>query len=406
MFVTLGIILALFVFIGIVLFHEAGHFFAARATRTKVEEFGIGIPPQAKIIGTDSRGTKYSINWIPLGGFVRLKGEDISDASAEDIDAFASRPYLARALIILAGVTANFILAGLIFSFLFWSGTSPIAFNSQFPTELKSELVPTFEQALESRALLSSGLVLTPIPGSVAERAGILAGDHIIAVDNKAVKTPAEFIAALSVSLTEGAVDDKTGGEIVEKRALVLERKGQNETILLTPEGGKIGAYVGYDIKGVNPNYRIQYPFAQAFSAGFGEMVVQSRLTLELFGSLISKIATPKDSVERSTALESVGGPIAITSMFVDLAKNSAGISVIFAIAGLLSVNLGVFNLLPLPALDGGRFVTTSIVSLLELLRISRKKIRSYEAMIHAFGFLLLLLLSIFIAFHDISKFF
>jgi len=92
--------------------------------------------------------------------------------------------------------------------------------------------------------------------------------------------------------------------------------------------------------------------------------------------------------------------------MFVDLAKNSVGISVILAIAGLLSVNLGVFNLLPLPALDGGRFVTTSIVSLLELLRVSRKKIRSYEAMIHAFGFLLLLLLSIFIAFHDISKFF
>ena len=92
--------------------------------------------------------------------------------------------------------------------------------------------------------------------------------------------------------------------------------------------------------------------------------------------------------------------------MFVQLTQNSAGFLVILAIAGIISINLAVFNLLPLPALDGGRFVSATIVSLLELFRFSRKRIRSWEAIIHSLGFILLLLLSVFIAFHDVLKFF
>ena len=99
----------------------------------------------------------------------------MSDEHSDDKDSFASRPYLARALVILAGVTMNFLFAGLVFSFLFWYGVSPIAFNSQFSTKLEAKLVPTIEQAIESRALLSSGLILTPLTGGLAERSGILA---------------------------------------------------------------------------------------------------------------------------------------------------------------------------------------------------------------------------------------
>ena len=118
MIIFFGIVIALIVFSVIVFFHELGHFIAARRAGVKVEEFGLGIPPRAMKLGTDSKGTLYTLNWLPIGGFVKLKGEDIIHAT--DPTSFASKGYWARTMILLGGVTMNFLLAWVILVGLFW----------------------------------------------------------------------------------------------------------------------------------------------------------------------------------------------------------------------------------------------------------------------------------------------
>lgn len=137
----------------------------------KVEEFGIGIPPKARTLGRDSKGTEYTLNWLPIGGFVRIKGEDELEVHGKHPDAFAAKPYLWRASVLLAGVAFNFLLAFLAFTILFWAGVSPLAVNTRFQTDIETRLVPSFEKAVEIGVIKASGVELTPIAGSSAERA-------------------------------------------------------------------------------------------------------------------------------------------------------------------------------------------------------------------------------------------
>lgn len=129
-------------------------------------------------------------------------------------------------------------------------------------------------------------------------------------------------------------------------------------------------------------------------------------MTLELLGSLLKKIITPRVPAERTEAVQSLGGPIAIGNLFVNLLDAKVAFTVILLIAAIISINLGVFNLLPFPALDGGRFVFLiihNIVGLFSKKKVLHLKIESY---IHIIGFSLLILLSIFVAYQDIIKLF
>lgn len=118
--IIFGILVALAVFFAVVMFHELGHFLAARRSGVKVEEFGLGIPPKARSFGRDKHGCEYTLNWLPIGGFVRLKGEDELAPTAAEPDSFASKSYFAKSSVILAGVFFNFVLAFLVFTVLFW----------------------------------------------------------------------------------------------------------------------------------------------------------------------------------------------------------------------------------------------------------------------------------------------
>lgn len=129
----------------------------------KVEEFGIGIPPKAATVGRDSKGCEYTLNYLPIGGFVRLKGEDEFAAASKDPDSFASKTYFAKSLVILAGVTFNFVLAFIVFVFLFWNGVAPLAVNSKFATKTETLLVPSFEKAVELGVFEVSGISLSPV---------------------------------------------------------------------------------------------------------------------------------------------------------------------------------------------------------------------------------------------------
>ncbi|MDP5038978.1 MAG: site-2 protease family protein, partial [Candidatus Gracilibacteria bacterium] len=189
------IIVAIIVFSIIILVHEYGHFKSAKIFGVKVEEFGLGIPPKAKELFKDKDGTKYTLNWLPLGGFVKLKGEnpisynifdknkkrlnnenilkkinnndDIFDIKGKKIDenlkkeifeqikdyeksdSLVNKNPIQQSIIILAGVFLNFVLAFFIFFILFLIGVKPIGVNNSINTNLDLKLIPTLEKAIE-----------------------------------------------------------------------------------------------------------------------------------------------------------------------------------------------------------------------------------------------------------------
>lgn len=394
MSVFLGIILALFVFSIIVFFHELGHFMAARRAGVKVEEFGIGIPPKAMTLGKDKKGTVYTLNWLPIGGFVRLKGED--ELSAKEKDSFAQKGYFARSSILLAGVTMNFIFAWVIFFVLFWSGTNPggiapIAINTRFPTETESLLVPTYEQAKKTGMIEVNGIYLDPIENSPAAAAGIKKGDVVTQINGTSVASSSEIGSALKAN--------------PNSITFTIQREGQPErAVVIAPKDGKIGAYISDNITNVKEDFKYSFSIGKAMHAAATETYGQSKLTLELLGNLVRKLVSPRTPTERTEATESLSGPIGIGNVFVDLVSMKVPASVILAIAALISINLGVFNLLPFPALDGGRFAFLTIHTILS--KLSRGKYGTVwiESKANLIGFALLMLASIFVAYQDIVR--
>lgn len=172
----------------------------------------------------------------------------------------------------------------------------------------------------------------------------------------------------------------------------------------MTPEHGKIGSYVGYNVTNIDKNFRYQYGFLESIREGVKETYAQSQMTLELLGTLVSKIVTPHTATDRDEAVSSLGGPIAVGNLFVSLIDAKATLSVIIMIAALISINLGVFNLLPFPALDGGRFFFLAISTLFSFLFGKKALVGKIEHIIHIAGFSFLILVSIFVAYQDVVK--
>ena len=200
----------------VVFIHELGHFIAAKLSGVKVYEFGIGMPPRAITLFTDRSGTHYTLNWIPLGGFVRLKGEDQSEGS-HDEESLVSKPLWKKAGVILAGVFMNFMLAGTIFSLAFWIGTTPIAINSKIKTDIVTALIPTVEQAIEKKMIVVDGLSLSPLSGSEAERAGLMDHDVLISIDGKSFTRPEDMVAYVSTAKNPLQFKIRRDGVSIEK---------------------------------------------------------------------------------------------------------------------------------------------------------------------------------------------
>lgn len=390
MTILFGIILALLIFSIIVFFHELGHFSMAKKFGVKVEEFGIGIPPKALQIGKDKSGTIYTLNWLPIWGFVKMKGEEMNDDGTDDRDSLASKNFLQQSAVILAGVVMNFLFAFVIFSTLFMVGVEPLGINSKFQTSTETKLIPSFDEAVRIGLVKTDGILLSPLTGSIAWKSGILDGDILLSIDGDNVTKPEEMIAKVKQSKT--ALN------------FVLRGTGWIRTVSVIPKDGKIGSYVGYNVTDIRKDFRYKYGFLESIKQGGIETYNQSMMTLELLGSLVKKIVTPKVPSDRTEAVNSLGGPIAIGGLFVNLLDAKVAVSVIVLIAALISINLGVFNLLPFPALDGGRFaflIIHRIVGLFSQKKALHGKIEQY---IHIAGFSLLILLSIFVAFKDIMK--
>lgn len=351
----------------LVLVHEIGHFLAAKKIGVKVEEFGLGYPP--RLFGKKIGETIYSLNLLPFGGFVKLFGENgpASAKASVSKQAFYSRNKLERAIILIAGVFMNFLLGVVVISIIFTNGV----------------LIPSEKVYVQQ-----------VIKNSPAFLAGIEENDQIVSLNGKAIKTPQDLIAQTK----EGA--GKEASLVIKRCTLekidnVPTGKENNcstiEKVLVprtnvSPKEGPMGVAIS--------NLVVKkYPLWQAPIYGTREAFRMSYLIAEgvfkIFGQLIFKANLPSD----------VAGPIGIYQITSEAVK--FGPLAILQLLGLLSLNLAVVNILPIPALDGGRLA----MIFLEVI-VGKRKLERYENLVSSIGFATIIGLIVLITFSDLNRIF
>ncbi len=329
--------------------HEFGHFLVARLFGVKVEEFGFGLPP--RVWSRKIKGTLYSLNLLPIGGFVRLKGEEGEALGFGDSDSFAVQSKLKRLGIVVAGALGNFVLAWFLFSLLLNYGMA-----------------------------VSAGKVLVGEvdEGSPAAVAGILSGDFITSLEGEPTETAEELFRLTRENLEKNVVlEVERGGERTKVNVLPRSSPPSGEG----PLG--VGITTAYTTKTV--------PFWQTPFLGFQEAWQTLTTMAEGIWETVLDLFRGEEVM--------VGGPVAIYAY--SKAYGGAGLQAFLNFMALVSINLVVVNLLPIPALDGGRVLLVGI----EALRRKRISPR-VEAMINSVGLALLLALMVLLSIRDLRTFF
>jgi regulator of sigma E protease len=328
---------------GLILGHEIGHFVVARLRGVRVEEFGIGFPPRLVRLG-EFRGTKITLNLIPFGGFVRPAGEDDPTVPG----GLASASKTTRALVLLGGPAMNLFLGFLAF-------TAAFKFAA-----------PDFERVQ----------ITSVLPGSPAETAGILAGDIVLAVDGEPID---------SFESMQQVIGARLGSPV----QISVERNGSSRTLEITPraeppEGeGPIGVLLG------NPTRPMG--LLEAASLGGQSTVYQLVETVRLPSRLIQGQVTPEEA--RVSGLK---GIYDILSWASEVDASTRRPFLTLQLIGVISVGLALANMLPIPALDGGRLMFVAFEAVFRR-RISPR----YEGLAHAIGFTVLLALMVYVTFQD-----
>lgn len=378
----LGILLGLFVLVVLIVVHELGHAVVARRNGVVVEEFGVGFPPRAwsrKL----KNGILLSLNWLPLGGFVRLKGEH---DSARGKGTYGQASFWVKTKILLAGVAVNWLVAALLFGVISIWGLPKI-----FP----NQVVLPFDNTVVSSPLVV-GVVTQDSP---AELAGVKPGDEIVQVNDKNITTASE--------LSE-ATKNLAGEEVI----IQYNRAGESRSTvatLNTHEQAQDGGYLGVGsqqteairatwsapILGVATAGQMTYEVI----AGVGDILVKG--VGGLFGQFIGD-ETSRQAARDDLAVvsESIAGPVGILGVIFPSVLD-AGLIQIMLLAAIISLTLAVMNILPIPALDGGRWFTMA------LFRLFKKDLtKEREENIQVIGFLLLMTLMILVTWSDVGKFF
>ena len=358
----IGTVITFVVVLSVIVFaHECGHFFCAKKAGVAVEEFGFGFPP--RIFGVKKGGTIYSINWIPIGGFVRLKGEGGEDE--HDKDSFSSKSVRSRGLIIGAGVIMNLVLAWVLIS-------AGLIFGMPQVIEDEADL-PGYVSVSEEKVYVVNVLEDTP-----AAEAGIEVGDVIESVGGETITSMEQF-AGLTGARGDAPLD------------VALRRGDESVAVSVSPAileaTGRPGIGVGLLKTGL-----VSYPFYLAPLQGLAVTLTYTKeiavAFVRIIGELVSGHGAPAD----------VAGPIGIAVVTGEVAKH--GWRYLLQFTALLSINLGVINVLPFPALDGGRLLFLVI----EKLR-GRPVSRRTEAAIHNAGFALLMILVLLVTYGDVVRF-
>jgi regulator of sigma E protease len=376
---VLEIIGGLLILVFLVVVHELGHAIVARRNGVVVEEFGIGFPPRAwskKL----KNGVIFSLNWLPLGGFVRMQGEN--DAADKKGD-YGAASFGKKTRILLAGVLINWLVAAILLTILAITGLPKIVDN-QFSVPSDTKIIG---KPVELTAMSN---------GYPAQKAGLQSGDEILGLAGTTVTTPEQF-----VTLTQA-----NKGKTVP---VVYERNGAKKTVTLTLLSNKTGPVFGAAL-GQRQVIRATW---SAPIVGVVETGQFTWLTLQGIGTIISNLATglvselsPSAAVRHtgSTQLgavgDSVSGPIGILGTIFPQAEQAGPTQLVFLTA-IISLSLAVMNVLPIPALDGGRWYTMALFKLFKK-RLTKER----EEKIQAVGFFILMGLIVLITIGDVTKLF
>jgi regulator of sigma E protease len=366
------LIVGILLFVGLVVLHEFGHFWAARRNGVDVEEFGIGFPPRAWKRET-KKGFIFSLNWLPIGGFVKLKGEN---DSATEKGSFGAAKFKTKTKIMLAGVGMNLLAAFVIFTALAWIGMPQILDNQ-------------YRVAGDTTVVRNDVLVGYVQPGSPADKAGLQTRDKLLAYADLSDSIVAPVAIKSAAELP--TITKQHAGKSV---AFTYERQGERGTTnvqLRTEKEAKGGSYLG-----VSPaEFTITRATWSAPIQAVGLIGQVTEATFKGIGTAISALFQG----DTAKASEQVSGPVGIVVVLRD--GSLLGIQFVLLIIGIISLSLAIMNVLPIPALDGGRFYV------LLLSRIFGKKLsQDMEERIVGASFVFLLLLIVLITIVDVQRFF
>ncbi len=359
-----------FLILGALVFvHELGHFLVAKWSGIRVDEFALGFPP--KILGKKVGETVYNLNIVPFGGYVKIFGDDadvmsdLADSEADKARSFIAKPRYIQALVLVAGVFGNIVFAWLLLSTGFMAGI-PSAIDGRYAADVTDAKLT----------------ITTVLPGSPAEKAGLHSGDAITSIvegekqfaDSDADQA-GDFIAGskgkLSVSYTRGA---ESGQVTVEPIAGIVE--------------GKPAIGVALNTVGV-----VRFGFFRSFYEG-------ALMTVDLFREVaVGLFGFLKQAVLGQASLSAVTGPVGIAGMVGE--ARVLGIVYLLSFTAFISINLAVINLLPIPALDGGRLLFLAIEGI-----IRRPISVKFTKVVNTTGFILLIAFMLFITYRDVVKLF
>jgi regulator of sigma E protease len=383
------IFLIFLIILGVLVFvHELGHFLLAKWARVKVDEFGFGYPPRAMKIG-EKWGTLFTLNWIPFGGFVKIVGEDYEEEPAENTPEARYTKHLGsggsdfqpvlkedksftqvskkwQAAILVAGVTFNIIFAWFLFSLGFMIGL-PTSVDNNFGGEVKNPV------------LTITGLV----DSSPAQKAGLKTGDKIKEIS----LSGGTKLQDLKPEAVSDFINNSSGEVAVE-----VDRGGKILDFKLTPETGteKGRKIIGISMDMVGTLY---LPIHKAIYEGGKTTLKLSLLTVEGIANLI------KNAVRWKADISEVAGPVGIIGLVGDATR--LGFAYLLTFTALISINLAIINLVPFPALDGGRILFVAIEG------ITKRKINPKIAnTLNTAGFAILIALMLIVTYRDILKLF
>lgn len=365
----MDILIFIAVIVVLIVVHEFGHFVVAKLSGMRVDEFGLGYPPRACIIGK-SGGTVFSLNWLPFGGFVKIFGEDgEKETESTDLRAFTKRPRILQALVLIAGITMNMLLAYVLITGALISGTPRALSESEIAVAQNMQLA-----------------VANVLPDSPADQAGLLPGDIILSAEDGhyvfSGVDPAEFTKFVS-----------NGGGNTTISMSVRHSDGEEELIFARPAVGVVASDLS------RPALGAEIATIGVVPLSFGKAIIEgahltwgvTKLTAIGLWNFFGGIFTFKAD------LSQVAGPVGIAGVVGSASMQ--GFGNLFSIMAIISINLALINLIPIPALDGGRLLFVIIESVI------RRPIKaSISVALNSIGFAFLVLLMIVVTAHDIFK--
>ncbi len=376
----------------LVLIHEAGHYFTAKKFGIKVEEFGFGLPP--RIWGWKKGETIYSLNWLPIGGFVKLYGEDEAGAGriapvkgeehkakGDEHRAFYSRSVAQRAAVVVAGVVMNVILAVAIY-YVFM-------FISNFKTELP--LIGDYHFFMADQKVSTDIVISDVAANSPASKVGLTKFSHILSVNGENITSVAEF---------SNTVKDNKGKPIVITWQDDSTKKISHATVTPRVNPPKNQGALGVAFF---PMSTIAVSYDTPAQKALSGIVHPANLLVYNFYVMKSLVHVSVQQKTMQPLSEGVSGPVGIFSLvgtIVDIPNVRERILQLLNLAGLLSISLAFFNVLPIPGLDGGRLFFILIEA------VTRKKVnQKVEGYAHAIGMMILIGLILLVTIKDIGQF-